>query len=103
MTSALSVILFEKKQYLNIMVILFPVVIFFLLDCYYLGLERLFKDIYEEFMRKLNKNTCIEDDIIINSKSRNRFTYFLKGFISFSTTPIYLLIGVFVYLIFIGV
>jgi hypothetical protein len=103
MTSALSVLLFEKRQCLNIIVILFPVIVFFLLDCYYLGLERLFKDIYEEFICKLDKNTRIEDDIIINSKSKNKFKYFLRGFISLSTTPIYLLIGVFVYLVFIGV
>jgi hypothetical protein len=103
MTSALGVILFEKRQCLNIIVILFPIIIFFLLDCYYLGLERLFKDIYEEFICKLNTDTLIEDDIIINSKIKNRFTYFLKGFISFSTTPIYLLIGFFVYFLFMGV
>jgi hypothetical protein len=55
--SALGVILFEKRQCINIVVILFPVIVFFLLDCYYLGLERLFKDIYEDFLYKLKTNT----------------------------------------------
>jgi hypothetical protein len=103
MVSALGLILFEKRQCINILVILFPVIIFFFLDCYYLGLERLFKDIYNEFLNMMDKDTDIKDDITINSKDKNKFIYFLKGFVSFSTTPVYLLIGVFVYLIFSGV
>ena len=39
----------------NIWFLLFPTILFFIVDCYYLGLERRFIQIEIEFLRKLRK------------------------------------------------
>ena len=54
-----------KPSYVWIAVI--PVILFFALDSYYLALERLFRDQYNAFIRKLQLNSAaIEDVFIVN-------------------------------------
>ncbi|OYQ79404.1 hypothetical protein B9T19_06425 [Ignatzschineria sp. F8392] len=45
-----------------------PIVVFFLLDSYYLYLERCFKKIYDSFVRKLHKGELKKDDIYLISR-----------------------------------
>jgi len=101
--AAMSVLLYEERQNINIIIPIFPIIIFYLLDCFYLGLERLFKDIYNEFIQNLQTDSKISKDIIINTNGRCKINYFFKGFISFSTTPIYLIISIYIYFIFKGI
>jgi len=44
---------------------LLPVALFFLLDAYYLGLERQFRERYNTFIKKLHEGTAKVDDVFI--------------------------------------
>ena len=44
---------------------LLPVALFFLLDAYYLGLERQFRERYNDFIKKLHDGTARVDDVFI--------------------------------------
>jgi hypothetical protein len=44
---------------------LLPIVLFFILDSYYLGLERLFRQQYNLFVNKLRENTAAQEDLFI--------------------------------------
>lgn len=59
-----------------------------MLDCYYLGFERCFRDIYNNFIKILPKDIPIEETLKFNLKGKI-FKSFLKAFISISATPFY--------------
>jgi hypothetical protein len=101
--SALAVFFLEKSSNTNKCIIVFPIILFYLLDCYYLGLERMFRDIYDKFIESFNNDSLIKKDIIIDLDKKNKVLYFLKGFISFSTTPVYVLLLFFACIIIRGV
>jgi hypothetical protein len=74
-----------------------PIVIFFALDCYYLGLERRFRDCYDTFIKKLHSGTArIEDAFVVAPKLRVRgaFVEAVEAASSFSIWPFYLGLGV---------
>jgi len=69
-----------------------PVVLFFGLDSYYLGLESHFRDLHKEFVAKLNVSNLVIDDIY-SIKSERKFLIHLQfvwyGMKSFSTSFFY--------------
>ena len=101
--SAMIIFFYEERQTLNRFILFLPIIIFYLLDCYYMGLERLFRQKYNEFIERLQTDSKIENDIILNIKIKEKIIYSLKGFISLSTTPIYLIMCIFIFLIYKGV
>jgi len=101
--TAMIIFFYEERQTINSFIFLLPIIVFYLLDCFYLGLERLFKQNYNDFIKKLQTDSKIEKDIKISTKGKNKFIFFLKGFVSFSTTPIYLVMCIFIFFIYKGV
>ena len=98
--SALCVVIFDPQKITFFYVVIIPILIFWLLDCYYLGLEKTFREIYVEFLKKIEINdTNICDDIKINLKGK-RFINFLKALISISTTPLYFALAIIVFLLY---
>lgn len=63
LVSAILVMVVDKGKENYIYLGLFPIIIFALLDMYYLGLERAFKDSYNQFIFKLHSNTLMIDDL----------------------------------------
>lgn len=68
----------------NIWILLFPTILFFIVDCYYLGLERRFIQIEIEFLRKLRK--CEEISTSLYSfnticHNRNALNYLQNGYL----------------------
>lgn len=63
LVSAIVVIIADKgkPQYVGISVV--PIVLFVLLDSYYLSLEREFRTVYNDFVRKLHFGTATLDDV----------------------------------------
>jgi hypothetical protein len=69
-----------------------PVVLFFALDSFYLGLESHFRDLHKEFVKKLKESKLVIDDIY-SIKSKRSFLIHIKfvwyGMKSFSTLFFY--------------
>ncbi len=82
-----------EKQCIPVVVSLIPAVMFFLLDSFYLGLERHFINKQREFVSKLANGTLAIQDIF-NIESKRSFWIHLKfmlgGMVSFSTAFVYL-------------
>jgi hypothetical protein len=101
--SALCVVIFDSQKITYFYVVIIPIFIFWLFDCYYLGLEKTFRDIYDGFVEKIkNNDTNICDDIKITMKGK-RLKDFCKALISVSTTPLYLALAAIVFLLYVVV
>lgn len=85
----------------NIWILLFPTILFFIVDCYYLGLERRFIQIEIEFLKKLRK--CEDISTSLYSFNIQRFGSNVKwtfgAMKSWSTTPFYITVIAFVIII----
>ena len=101
LVSAIVVIIAGKgsPQYVWISVV--PIVLFFSLDAYYLGLERQFIVLYNEFIRKLHADAATIDDVFI-VKAGSTCTIVkaaTKATLSFSIWPFYSLLLAMVWLV----
>lgn len=89
-----------------------PIGLFYLLDCYYLGLERKFKDRQRDFIAKLNNGDDVSNDIYYSHRTDDKCWFIrrlcslgsqilctLDGMFSFSTTIVYGVLALSVYLI----
>ncbi len=101
LVSAIVVIIAGKgsPQYVWISVV--PIVLFFSLDAYYLGLERQFIVLYNEFIRKLHADDATIDDVFIvkAGSTRTIVKAATKATLSFSIWPFYLLLLAMVWLV----
>lgn len=93
LTSALVVVVasYDKLQLLGAASL--PIVLFCALDAYYLGLERRFRNCYEQFVRKLHDGTAQIDDAFVISpplRIRGLFVESFEALLSFSIWPFYL-------------
>ena len=73
-----------------------PVVLFLFLDSYYLGLEKRFRDRYNEFIQKLHTGSAEVDDLFIVTPGRGVRVFSAatgKALISPSVWPFYGLLG----------
>lgn len=71
---------------------------FFFLDAHYLGLEKSFRSIYDEFVTKLNNVDFSADDLYrikADNTIKKKLSFFFRGMISLSTWLIYLILIVF--------
>lgn len=83
---------FSKSELLNnIWILIIPTILFFFLDCYYLGLERRFIQVENDFLKRVKENEDIYD--IIYSFNIQQFGSTLKwtctAMTSWSTIPFY--------------
>lgn len=65
LVSAIVVIVADKGKPSYVWISIVPIVLFFLLDAYYLSLERAFRDIYNKFIRKIHSSTATVDDVFL--------------------------------------
>ncbi len=65
LVSAIIVVVADKVEPGYVWIALVPVALFFLLDAYYLGLERQFRDRYNDFISKLHEGNAEVDDVFI--------------------------------------
>ncbi len=100
--AAMLVLIVDKNSgFKNIWICYIPVSLFFFLDCYYLGLERLFIKKQEEFLTKVESGIYVEELYTIKGISNfgTQFCATLKSIISFSTLPFYGLVVLFIYIL----
>lgn len=65
LVSAIIVVIADKGEPRYVWIALVPVGLFFLLDAYYLGLERQFRERYNDFIGKLHGGEAKLDDVFI--------------------------------------
>lgn len=97
----LVLIVDETQMFTNVWICYIPIVLFFLLDCYYLGLERAFRGEQRAFLRKVPSGDYVNDLYEIKSlpKFWRQLWNTVKAMRSFSTTPFYGLIALFVFIL----
>jgi hypothetical protein len=85
----------EDAQLHNVWILLFPTILFFILDCYYLGLERRFRKIERLFLDTLLANEDVSN-IIYSFNIRplgSNFRWTCQAMKSLTTTPFYAVIA----------
>jgi len=100
--AAIIVLLIDKSK-TNIFYIAYvPLAMFFLLDCFYLGLERHFRNRYNNFINTLEKDNFNYIDIFKiqgPNKILSKISLTLKASISFSILPFYGIIAILIYVV----
>lgn len=71
LVSAIVVIVADKAKPDFVWISTIPIVLFFFLDAYYLGLEQRFRDIYNDFVRKLHAGEASFEDTFIVKPSES--------------------------------
>jgi hypothetical protein len=103
MISALFAIQAIKEMTCLFLITIFPIVLFYFLDSYYLGLEKRFIKLETDLVNhiKMNKDEDYKDMYNLNPQTiGNDFRYTWKGMRSYSTWPFYGILILFVVVIF---
>lgn len=96
---AMLVLLADKASSMqNVNLCLVPIILFYLIDCYYLGLERLCIQSQMNFIRKVHAGDFVDGLFSITEMYSfcTQMKSTIKAFLSFSTMPFYLVIILFV-------
>jgi hypothetical protein len=96
LVSAVIVFASDKTKPDSVWMALIPISLFFLLDAYYLGLERRYRDLYNDFARKLLSGKVMPQDMFVltpNTKEK-LFISVVKAMFSISVLPFYVLITI---------
>lgn len=89
LVSATLVIVANTTKAEYALIAILPAVIFFMLDVYYLALEKTFRDLYNSFIKKLHESKAISSDLYVIS-TKVDFPKFKGALSSLSTWPFYL-------------
>ncbi|OOP55196.1 MAG: hypothetical protein AYP45_16070 [Candidatus Brocadia carolinensis] len=101
LVSAIILIIADKSKPAYLFISIVPIILFLFLDSYYLGLERLFRNLYNEFIKKLHSNIATIDDVFMVSPGTK--TEILRAafhsFSSIAVWPFYGLLGLMLYIV----
>lgn len=95
LVSAVLVVVAETDKPKYAWLAAIPTALFFLLDAYYLGLERRFREQYNTFITKLHEGEATVDDLFIVAPPGSFWHglwVFLKATVSPSVLPFYLVL-----------
>lgn len=92
LVSAILVVIADKNKPDYAWIALIPIILFFLLDSYYLGQERSFRDIYNNFIQKLQTGNAQTNDLFVLKPLRGFkvVTSLDQATLSFAIYPFYL-------------
>jgi mannose/fructose/N-acetylgalactosamine-specific phosphotransferase system component IIC len=90
LVSAILVIIADKGKPQYALIAAIPVVLFLILDAYYLTLERGFRKSYNSFIQKLHHQELKIDDLFVVVPEGNQYKIFLFSLVSFSIWPFYI-------------
>jgi carbon starvation protein CstA len=92
LVSAILVVIADKNKPNYAWITLIPIVLFFLLDSYYLGQERNFREIYNNFVKELHSGEVATDKLFVLKppKGINVVNLLFSSSLSFSVYPFYL-------------
>lgn len=98
LVSAILVIVADKGRPDYALIALIPLILFFVLDAYYLALEKAFRNSYNEFIEKLHHKSIKSSDLYAVSPKGSLFCAFIKSLSSFSIWPFYLTLIVMIWI-----
>lgn len=91
MVSAILVIITDKGNPNYILITLIPIMLFCILDTYYLALEKGFRNSYNIFIKKLHDSKMEVNDLYAIIPTGNKIILFFQSLMSFSIWPFYML------------
>lgn len=99
--SALFALLLTNDSFKDCLWIAFiPTVLFMVLDAYYLGLEKRFRDIEEAFVENVKIGADVMSKLyVFKSEEDNKWKYFFRGLRSLSTWAMYATVAFIILLI----
>ena len=92
LVSAILIVIADKNSHDLIWIAFVPIGLFSVLDAYYLGYERRFRDHYNSFIIKLHNNEVEVEDVFVVTpagKPLDTIKYTIKSIGSFSVWPFY--------------
>lgn len=93
LVSAILVVIADKNKPNYALIALVPIVLFCLLDSYYLALERSFRKIYEKFIENLhNQNVQTNEIFVLKLPTEINSNLVWQSIKSFSVWPFYLVL-----------
>ena len=92
LVSAVLVVIADKAEADYAWIAVIPVLLFLVLDAYYLGQERAFRQIYNSFIQKLHDNQATASDLFQLKPARGKTatTLTINAVSSFAIYPFYL-------------
>lgn len=90
LVSAILVVVADKHVPKYMAIAALPTVLFYVLDAYYLGLERSFRDSYNDFIKKVHDDGIDVQDLYVMTPKGSVFWGTISALFSFSTIPFYL-------------
>ncbi len=94
--SAILVANADKKVPDNTVICFIPILLFFMLDTYYLALEKGFRNIYTSFVDKLHSHNLLSTDLYVIKLEDTTINLFIGSLKSFSIMPFYLILAIMV-------
>jgi hypothetical protein len=98
LVSAVLVIVADKGKPHYAWIAVIPTTLFFVLDAYYLALEKGFREAYNTLIDKLHRGAIQPTDLYAVAPSGPLTKQFLKSLLSFAVWPFYLTLLVMIYL-----
>lgn len=99
LVSAILVIVADKSKPQYYWLAILPIILFYLLDSYYLYLEKGFRNSYNTFIEKLHTKELEKEDLYVVSPTGSFWKRLTKSLMSFSTLPFYLTLGLMTWLV----
>ena len=97
LVSAIVVIIADKGKPNYVWISVVPIILFLVLESYYLALERQFREVYNDFIRKLHFGTASVDDVFFvapRSGAGATSVNILKAAFSIAIWPFYALLAI---------
>lgn len=92
LVSAILVVVADKGNPQYAFISFIPIILFFVLDTYYLSLEKMFRESYNDFIEKFHSGQITVADLFIVTPAGNLLKTFLSSLSSFSIWPFYLML-----------
>jgi hypothetical protein len=98
LVSAILVIVADKGKPQYALIAIIPTALFLVLDSYYLALEKMFRQSYNNFIEKLHNGKVVAPDLYAVSPDGSQFKNLFVSMLSFSIWPFYLTLLVMIWL-----
>ncbi len=98
LVSAILVIVADKGKPHYALIAIIPTILFFVLDSYYLALEKGFRNSYNNFISKLHNGAIEPDDLFAVIPKGKLSKLFLEAICSFSVYPFYFTLLIMIYI-----
>lgn len=98
LVSAILVIVVDKGKPNYVWITIIPTVLFFILDSYYLSLEKGFRDSYNSFVSKIHAKKIEITDLFVVKPLGSPIKNFPKATLSFSILPFYITLLLMIYI-----